>query len=374
MKCKYCGAEIPKGELICPICGRAVQLVPDYETVESMLSEKELKEKAERERKEAEEKKAAEEARKKRPKPISILAKLIVAGVLTAGAAYLAVGRINDVNAQSYVYQKNAAEKSYESGDYTSASEYADRAGTLDPDSKGIQLLKAEILAADGNADEAIASLQQMISEDPKNTDAYEALIKVYEQQKDYSKITELVSESKSSKLKKKYASYIVETPEFSMISGIYPSGTTLKITSETGSIYYTTDGSDPTVKSTLYNGSPIVLTEGKKTTVKAIAVNERGIQSKIVTGVFTIETDNPDPPKVTPDSGSYIAGNQEITVDIPEGCTVYYMFDGTPSAGTGTVYTKPVEMPTGTHIFSAIAQDVNGHTSKVTSRTYQVS
>ncbi len=373
MKCKYCGAEIPNGELKCPVCGKEVQLVHDYETVETLLTEKELKEKEEKEKQEETSKKAAEEAKKRRPKPAVVIAKLILSGLVTAGAAYLLISRIDQVNSESYIYQKHAAESAYDAGEYTKAAAYADKAASLNSNAGSVQLLKAEILAAEGKSEEAISSLQQIISADSGNTDAYEALIKIYEKDRNYDKIAETVKESGSNKLRKKYASYIVENPEFSMISGIYPSNTTLKITSDSGDIYYTTDGSDPTKKSTLYNGTPINLPEGKKTTVKAVAINEKGISSEIVTGVYTIESDAPDDPSVTPDSGTYVYGAQQITVSIPEGCTVYYLIDGTPSAGTGNIYTKPVEMPLGTHIFSAIAQDVNGHTSHVVSRTYHV-
>ena len=40
MKCKKCGAEIPKGKLYCSVCGAEVQLVPDYNFLEDdMLSD-----------------------------------------------------------------------------------------------------------------------------------------------------------------------------------------------------------------------------------------------------------------------------------------------------------------------------------------------
>ena len=29
MKCIYCGKELAEGELFCPACGKAVQIVPD---------------------------------------------------------------------------------------------------------------------------------------------------------------------------------------------------------------------------------------------------------------------------------------------------------------------------------------------------------
>lgn len=373
MKCKYCGAEIPKGELKCPICGREVQLVHDYETVETLLSEKELKEKEEQARREETSRKIAEEAKKKRPKPAAVIAKIIIAGLATAGASYFLISRINEVNAESYIYQKHAAEKAYEAEEYSDAVRYADAAASLNPDSGGVKLLQAEILAAEGKSDEAVSALQKIISTDSGDPDAYEALIRIYEKEKNYTKIAEVIQKSGSKKLRKKYSSYIVEKPEFSMISGIYPVGTTLKITSKSGTIYYTTDGSNPTKKSTAYNGTEINLPEGKKTTIKAIAVNDRGIKSDVVTGVYTIESNAPEAPSIEPDSGTYVYGAQPIKVSIPEGCTVYYLIDGTPGAGTGNIYTRPVTMPKGTHIFSAIAQDVDGHTSHVVSRTYHV-
>ena len=30
MKCMHCGADLPEDQLICPRCGREIQIVPDY--------------------------------------------------------------------------------------------------------------------------------------------------------------------------------------------------------------------------------------------------------------------------------------------------------------------------------------------------------
>ncbi|XCP83664.1 chitobiase/beta-hexosaminidase C-terminal domain-containing protein [Roseburia hominis] len=38
MKCMNCGAEIPEGRLICPGCGREVQIVPDYNPLDDVLT------------------------------------------------------------------------------------------------------------------------------------------------------------------------------------------------------------------------------------------------------------------------------------------------------------------------------------------------
>ena len=37
--CENCGKPIPDGDLICLYCGEAVQLVPNYETMESHIQE-----------------------------------------------------------------------------------------------------------------------------------------------------------------------------------------------------------------------------------------------------------------------------------------------------------------------------------------------
>ncbi|MEZ3434129.1 MAG: chitobiase/beta-hexosaminidase C-terminal domain-containing protein [Lachnospiraceae bacterium] len=38
MKCRYCGKEIPEGELICRSCGEEVIIVPDYNPLDDMLT------------------------------------------------------------------------------------------------------------------------------------------------------------------------------------------------------------------------------------------------------------------------------------------------------------------------------------------------
>ena len=38
MKCRYCGYEIPDGELYCEHCGKEVRIVPDYNPLEDMLT------------------------------------------------------------------------------------------------------------------------------------------------------------------------------------------------------------------------------------------------------------------------------------------------------------------------------------------------
>lgn len=38
MRCTHCGANIPDGQLVCPVCGTEVQIVPDYNPLEDVLA------------------------------------------------------------------------------------------------------------------------------------------------------------------------------------------------------------------------------------------------------------------------------------------------------------------------------------------------
>ncbi len=81
------------------------------------------------------------------------------------------------------------------------------------------------------------------------------------------------------------------------------------------------------------------------------------------------IRFDAPDRPLIAPVSGKYDY-QENIIVTVPDGCTVYYAFDETPTIES-TQYTDPVPMPQGEHTFSAIAVDSRGKVSPVASEVY---
>lgn len=137
------------------------------------------------------------------------------------------------------------------------------------------------------------------------------------------------------------------------------PSGTT---------VYYTLDGSDPDQDSERYE-EPVELTEEGTFTFKYIAYNEKSVPSDIGEEEYVISFDAPERPKIAPVSGMY-EYQENIIVTAPEGCTVYYAFDETPTVDS-TEYTGPVAMPQGEHTFSAIAVDSRGKKSPVASEVY---
>ena len=67
---------------------------------------------------------------------------------------------------------------------------------------------------------------------------------------------------------------YVSSAPEFSLKEGTYDEVQQVTLTSATGgTIYYTTDGSDPTESSTEYKEAVLLQSEGD-TEIRAIAVN----------------------------------------------------------------------------------------------------
>ena len=76
--------------------------------------------------------------------------------------------------------------------------------------------------------------------------------------------------------------------PVFSLESGSYDTNQSVTISSTAGAtIYYTTDGSDPTTSSAVYSGAIALEDEGNYT-IKAIAVNDYGTSS-VATAEYTI-------------------------------------------------------------------------------------
>ena len=83
-------------------------------------------------------------------------------------------------------------------------------------------------------------------------------------------------------------SSQTVASPTFSPVAGTYTQEITVEIScaTEGASIYYTTDGTDPTVQSTVYNEP---FTVNTTTTVKAFAVKAEMNDSGIASATFTI-------------------------------------------------------------------------------------
>lgn len=138
-----------------------------------------------------------------------------------------------------------------------------------------------------------------------------------------------------------------VMAPVITPATGEYSEHQDVTITAEDGTtVYYTTDGSDPTSSSTPYEGQFTVHYDATSptTTIKAIAVDDEGNVSTIAEVVYTWIA-----PKVTIRPATRDVYNPTLTVVIgcnPVDAVVYYTTDGSePSSSNGTLYEGPFEV-----------------------------
>ena len=137
-----------------------------------------------------------------------------------------------------------------------------------------------------------------------------------------------------------------VDTPTFNPAAGTYTSvqSVTIACATEGATIYYTTNGNNPTTSSTQYTG-PIEVAETK--TIKAIAVKEGMNDSEIATAAYTINLPVPTI-TVTPAEVDVIAAGVESTLtatytnmgDVEDilADVAFYESDGTTSTTYGWI------------------------------------
>ena len=132
-----------------------------------------------------------------------------------------------------------------------------------------------------------------------------------------------------------------VKVPTFSPAAGAVAANTevTISTTTEGATIYYTTDGTNPTTSSSIYS-APVSIDAAK--TIKAFAVKDGHPDSDIATAAYTIAE-----PCATP-TFSLGAGEVEkgATVTIStttDGATIYYTTDGTTPTTSSTAYSSAI-------------------------------
>ena len=381
MKCSNCGKPIEEGRLFCSYCGQEVQWVPDYDSFGNYMELERMKKEQDRLKKEHAE---AEAARKKaaiaaenrrRKKKKKIIATISVCACLVAGIGIAVAMKLNTEkkNYNDFGYQMQMAETAFSNHKYEEGYTFIERAVTLNSTDTDAQLLKAQILVKLEREDEAIHTLQKLLKNNPDNAAVYGQLIKIYYNQEETDKIKELLDNCESDEIKEKFASYISTPPVFSLPGGEYTEQKTLQLYTrdDNSSIYYTTDGSEPTKDSTLYTNS--ISIESGTTVVKAIVINSKGIPSDVVTNRYTVTFMAPDPPKISPSSGKFTTDmDNKIYIIVPDGCKAYYAFDRKPTiADEQYDSNEPVEMLKGSHTFYAILVNEHGKVSSPGSATY---
>lgn len=405
MKCRYCGSKIPDNMLYCENCGKEVRIVPDYNPLDDMLtaqirvsidggdeyedyldynsskvntgkvsarkntarntsgrntsgrnsSGRQLSPKEQKRRKQQRKK----ELRKKRRRIVLAILFAVLAAV--GGIAFA-------IYYNSYTGVVKRGYKAIESRNYAEAEMLF---------TKGISKAEKKPDAYTGLADvyvrqndllKATGVFEDAVSKQKKNADIYEAFIQFYLETKQQLEIPELLDDADDS-VTEALSDYIIDKPEYSLDEKqTYDDVQQLTLTAKDCTIYYTTDGTDPTFSSMIYK-EPIQLDEGE-TAVKAIAVDKRGVPSMTAKKEYVIEFPIEDAPAVSPSTGQY-ESEVKIEIKVPDGYVAYYTMNGTDPTTASSKYTGPISMPEGETLFKAVLVNAKGRMSGVTTRNY---
>ncbi len=282
----------------------------------------------------------------------------------------LTIGIINVAHYFSYDYQYEKAMKEFNVCDYNTSLQTAKHAVGLDK-TKDVLLLVADDYYAMANYDAAVATLVELLSQNPNDAAVFDKIVKCYETVGDSKAINNLILSSNNESFVTKYSEYVSVAPYFSLPSGTYtePDAVSIFVSGE-GTLYYSTDGSEPTEESFVYS-EPVILPEGQ-TTIRAVFVNAKGIHSEIVSQDYEVKIKLPDAPVLLTDGGSY-SEPALVKVIVPEKGVVHYTKDGSAPTENSPVYTMPVFMPVGNSRLSFVTIADDGMSSAVVNVSYNL-
>ncbi|MCR5672360.1 MAG: chitobiase/beta-hexosaminidase C-terminal domain-containing protein [Lachnospiraceae bacterium] len=390
MKCKVCNAFIPEGYMYCPVCGEEIIIVSDFEIkLEDNIDVAALAKTAEipdlgdiaHKRditKELNKPEVSSTPIRKKPKPPDeekkkpvdkkwLIALAVLGAIFVTGCV---IGGVSISRYYSYDHQYKKASAEYEAGDFKQAIKTGKHLVSLGNDEEG-KILLADCYIADHNYDAAIAVLYDALNDYPKDVLLYDRIVECYKIENDSVGIHELINNSNDSTLALRYSDYVSISPSFSLESGTYIEPDPIKLSAPgDGTIYYTTDGSEPTSESLSYMG-PIPLETGKNV-ISAIYINEKGIVSNVVTNTYNVELDVPDPPELLVESGT-ITKPELIGVTAPEDKKVYYTSDGSVPTEESKEYTAPFLMPLGKSTYTFICVNDHGLVSEPVVANYNL-
>lgn len=350
MICERCGTEVPAGSFFCNVCGAEIRIVSDYnlenDIIDSYIG--------------AEETKTPEPPVKRKPKQpdrkelsfrfyrnIAIGVGVAIALILIVVVFIFRYRAARSAEDGSFDYQLAEGISAYEAADYEMAVAHFDKALSLSPDNPEVLRYEALCYESLGEYEAAESIYKSLIALDPSEQSYFEALAALYEGQNEFEKLRDLSGLTEDEAVLSYLATFSVPAPAFSHESGDYDDDLTISILSEPDMIlYYTTDGSDPVTNGLVYTG--VVRFEGEGHYIlKAVAQNSVNLYSELAEAEYVIDYRTPEKPTVNLPSGIY-AGQQLLTVEVPEEHTAYYTLDGTEPTTRSFVYESPIVLPAG--------------------------
>ena len=162
-------------------------------------------------------------------------------------------------------------------------------------------------------------------------------------------------------------ATYTIKckTPTFSVAAGTYNVNQSVELASEYGTVYYTTDGSDPAANGVAYS-SAISVTAS--TTIRAIAKRDNCENSDEASAEYVLKCATPS---FSVAEGVQI-GAKNVTLTSTEGATIYYTTNGATPTTSSTLYEGAIAVSSAQTI-RAIAVKEGWSNSDIASAAYTI-
>ena len=434
MRCTHCGANIPDDQLICPVCGAEVQIVPDYNPLEDVLA-REVKgsvagatrqiqaDVVRRQNVSQNQQNRNRQDQRSNPNSTCVLSQAELDKVREERREQLRRQRAQRQR------QKTDAKR------YQDARQSAENLRRTPTESRRLQQIKKQEAARKkrqklltvffllillvgvgiyigyqnsytGMIKKGNAALQnsnytsaenyfnRAIIKDKSKAEAYTGLANIYVAQDDLDSaesiyLNALETQPSNVNLYKAAVKFYEKTEQPNKISDLLQDCEDKNVLSAMND--YVSAAPEFSLKEGTYDevqqvtltsatggtiyyttdGSVLLQSEGD-TEIRAIAVNKKGIPSAVSSAKYSIEFPLVDAPAVSPSTGQYSTATQ-ITITVPDGYTAYYTMDGSTPTASSEKYTDPIDMPENSQTtFSAIlVNDKNGKATEATTRNY---
>ena len=317
----------------------------------------------------------------KNKKELDKKSKLIIAGACGIAALVVIIiivvaVNMNSKNKKSYKYNLEKGTQYYNTQDYDNAVTYLTKAYNTSDGKKNADMMYelADALVHVNQNDKAIEVLKSALSYDKMNEKALPLLAKLYQDEKKGTELSELIKKYKGTKNEALLSDYKVDEPTSSENPGSFEDSVEINLMASDGcTIYYTTDGSEPTTKSSKYSSA--IKIEKDDVTVKAIAVNSIGVSSDVAEFKYSISLKAPDAPVLNPSESDVKVGTKIVIEGLADDEKAYYTLNGSTPSANSSQYSGGITLDkAGNYVVSVIVINKHNLSSPVTRVSYNVS
>lgn len=317
----------------------------------------------------------------KNKKELDKKSKLIIVGACGIAALVVIIiiviaVNMNSKNKKSYKYNLEKGTQYYNTQDYDNAVTYLTKAYNTNDGKKNADMMYelADALVHVNQNDKAIEVLKSALSYDKMNEKALPLLAKLYQDEKKGTELSELIKKYKGTKNEALLSDYKVDEPTSSENPGSFEDSVEINLMASDGcTIYYTTDGSEPTTKSSKYSST--IKIEKDDVTVKAIAVNSIGVASDVAEFKYSISLKAPDAPVLNPSESDVKVGTKIVIEGLADDEKAYYTLNGSTPSANSSQYSGGITLDkAGNYVVSVIVINKHNLSSPVTRVSYNVS